>query len=160
MPYTYSIGPLIRPVQHSLDDTATNDLAQAPAKVDVCSQVASESDGADLGRVGDGQGLEDAPRDPAQDLGDLQVNDGLRCEEDSDETADQHKAGHDRVAVAKALRDVAIDEQAEDLAHVGTVAKTGLPGRRDLVSAIGQLVSVFLVELGEAWVSEVSQCVV
>ena len=31
----YPIGPVIRPVHHGLDDAAANDLAEAPAEVNV-----------------------------------------------------------------------------------------------------------------------------
>ena len=45
------------------------------------------------------------------------------------------RAGHDGVPVAVALGYPTVDEQAKDLAHIGSVAEAGLPGRRDLVLA-------------------------
>jgi hypothetical protein len=152
---TYPVRPLIRSAaQHGLQDADANDLAEAPAEVNVGGQVAAQGDGAHLGGVGDCQGLEDTPRDAAQDLGNLQVDDGLRGEEDGHEAGDQDQAGHDRVAVAETLGNPAVDEQAEDLAHVGTIAEPGLPGRRDLVREVGQLFAVLLPERGEAWSSQ------
>lgn len=75
---------------------------------------------------------------------------GLGREEDGGEGNDQGQAGHDGVAIAVPLAHPAIDHQADDLADSHAVGQAGLPGGRDLVGAVGQLVAVLLVELGEA----------
>lgn len=74
----------------------------------------------------------------------------FRGEEDGREADDQRQAGHDRVAVAEALGDVAVDEEADDLADVGAVRETGLPACWDLVRSIREFGAVFPVELREA----------
>ena len=124
-----AVGPLVVALQHGLDDADADELAEAPAEVDVGGEVAAQGDGADLGGVGDGEGLEDAPRDAGEDLGGQQGLDVLRGEEDGGPGGDEDEAGHDGVSVAEALRDVAVDEEADDLADVGAVAEAGLPLR-------------------------------
>lgn len=79
---SHPVRPLIVTLQHGHQDPNPNLLAQSPAKVDVRRQVAPERDGADLGGVGDSEGLEDAPGHAAEDLGGEQRLDVLGGEED------------------------------------------------------------------------------
>lgn len=119
--HSHPVRPLVVPLQHAHQDANTNLLSQPPAEVDVRRQVPPQRDGAHLGGVGDGEGLEDAPGDAAEDLGGEQGLDVLGGEEDGGEGGDEDEAGEDGVAVAEALRDVAVDEEADDFADVGAL---------------------------------------
>jgi len=58
-----TVCPLVVTVQQGLHDSDTNSLAHAPAEVDVCSEISTESDGANFGGVGYSESLEDTPWD-------------------------------------------------------------------------------------------------
>lgn len=116
-----AVCPLVVALQHGVDDADANLLAEAPAEVDVGGQVAAQGDGAHFRGVRDSDGLEDAPGDAAQDLGDQQRLDVGRGEEDGREGGDQDEAAHDGFAVAKSLGDEAVDEEADDFTDGGTL---------------------------------------
>lgn len=111
-----AVRPLVVALQHGEDDSDANLLAETPAEVDVGGEVASEGDGTDFGGVGDGEGLEDAPGDSAQDLGDQQGFYIGRSEEDGCEGGDEDEACHDGFPVAESLGDEAVDEETDDFA--------------------------------------------
>jgi len=113
--------------------------------------------------------LKNSPRNSAQDLSNEEGLNVGRCEEDGGEGSNEDEAGHDGVAIAKALRDEAVDEEADDFANGGTLAavlvtstggqrtgerayitEAGLPRRRHLVRAVGELDAVLAVELRES----------
>lgn len=98
-----TVGPLVVALEHGAQHADANLLTEAPAEVDVGGEVAAEGDGADLGGVGDGERLEDAPGDAAEDLGGEERLDVLGREEDGREAGDEHEADHDGVAVAEAF---------------------------------------------------------
>jgi hypothetical protein len=99
----------------------TDLLAQTPAEVDVCGQVATKSYGTDLRRIRNSQCLEDTPRNTAQNLGDKQSLDVLSGKEDGCKTGYTDKACHDGITVAETLRDPAIDEETNDLTTVSSL---------------------------------------
>lgn len=83
---------------------------------------------------------------------DLRREQGLHVlggEEDGDEGGHADEAGKDGPAVAEALRDVAVDEEADDLAAVDTIGETALPLGGDLPCPVRELLAVFPVELIE-----------
>lgn len=98
-----AICPLVVAVEHGEQDANANLLAETPAKVDIGGQVAAQSNRADLGGVGDGQSLEDAPGDAAEDLGSQQSLDVGRGEEQGDECGNEEEAAEHRLAVSDAL---------------------------------------------------------
>lgn len=111
--------------------------------------MASKGNRTHLRGVGNGQCLENTPRQTAENLGDQQGLDVLRGEEDGDEAGEANKGGDDGPAVAETLRDVAVDEEADDFADGDAVGEAGLPGGRDFVGSVGLELAEFLVELGE-----------
>lgn len=116
-----SVSPLVLAVQHGVDDSDTNLLADSPAEVDIGGEVTTEGDGADLGGVGDGDGLEDTPRDTTEDLGGEQSLYILSSEEYGDAARQPDEAANDGVAVSKTLRDPTVDEETNDGTAVGTL---------------------------------------
>jgi hypothetical protein len=80
-------------VEHGENDSDAKQLAHSPAAVDVRRQVTTKSNGADFRGVGDGDCLEDAPGDAAENLGSEKRLDILGHEEESDETREPDQAG-------------------------------------------------------------------
>lgn len=124
-----AVCPLVVALQHGEDDSDTDFLAKTPAEVDVGGEVASQGDGTDFGGVGDGEGLEDAPRNTAQDLGDQQSLDIGRSEEDGREGGDHDEAGHDGFPVAESLGDKTVDEETNDFADSSALLSTRMLAR-------------------------------
>jgi len=58
----------------------------------------------------------------AEDLGDKQRLHILRREEDGGEACNAQETGDDRIAVAKLLRNDAVDEKTDDLADIGSLS--------------------------------------
>lgn len=116
-----TVGPLVVALQHGKDDANANLLAETPAEVDIGGEVASQRNGADFGGISYGDGLEDAPGDTAQDLGDQQrLNVGCG-EEDGSESGDQDETSHYSFPVAESLGDEAVDEETNDFTDGGTL---------------------------------------
>lgn len=90
--------------------------------------------------------MEDTPRNSGQNFSDLEGNDALGSKEDGNKAGEQHKRAYDGLTVAKLFRGPTVDHQADDFSDVNTIAETGLPRRRHLVSTIVQLLAKFLVE--------------
>lgn len=53
-----------------------------------------------------------------QNLSNLKIDHVLRSEEDSGESDDESKAGHDSVAISEAFRHETVDEQTNDFSHI------------------------------------------
>lgn len=70
-------------------------------------------------------------------------------EEDCSKCNDQSETHHDNLAVAVTFRCPSIDEEADNLSDICTIAETSLPAGWNLIGAVGQLDTVFLVELWE-----------
>ena len=71
--------------------------------------------------------------DTAQDLRDKKSLHILGSEEDRGETHEKDQTADDGVAVAKPLRDPAVNEETNDGANIGTVTQARLPGSGDFV---------------------------
>ena len=121
------IRPFIGAGNHGLDHPHPDQLSQPPAEVDIGGQISAQRNGADLGRVGDGQRLEDAPGDTREDLGGeqrLHVGGG---EEDCGPRGDQDETRDEGVAISEAFRGPTVDEKTDDFSDVRSIAETGLP---------------------------------
>lgn len=121
-----AVSPLIGAIQHGVNHTDTDNLTQAPAEVDVGGEITAEGDRADLGGVGDGDGLENTPRDSTQNFGDDESLDVLGGEEDGDEAGKEDEAGEESFTVAPAFGDVAVDEETDDFAAHGTLLRLSI----------------------------------
>ena len=82
-------------VEHGFQHTDTDELSNAPARIDVRRKISTQWNRADLSSVGDCERLKDTPRDPTQDLSGEQSVHTLRSEENGCEAGDENKAGHD-----------------------------------------------------------------
>jgi hypothetical protein len=118
-----SVGPLIVTIQHGVDNSNTNLLTDSPAEVDVGGEVTTEGNGADLGCIGDGDGLEDTPRNTAKDLADKQRLDVLGSKENGDAAGKPDEETNDGVAVTETLRNPTVDEETNDGTAVGTLVR-------------------------------------
>lgn len=81
------------------------------------------------------------------------MNDSLGRKEDGSKGDDEYEAGHDSVAITVSFRHIAVDEQTDDLSHIGSITETGLPGSRNLIIyriTAGNQIAVFFFELREA----------
>ena len=85
-----------------------------------------------------------------QNLRDLKCYYRLSSEENSSKCNDEDEASHHSVAIAKAFRHPTVKEQPDDFATVGSVAQPSLPWSRNLIGAVGEPDTIFLVELGKA----------
>lgn len=104
----YAVGPLVSAPEVTHDDSNTNHLPYAPAEVDVGSQITPKGYRTDLGGIRNSKRLEDAPGNTAQDLGDLEVHDGLGREEDGRKGDDEHEAENDSIAISKPFGDISV----------------------------------------------------
>lgn len=112
------------------DSTDADKLTESPACVDIRSQVPTKGDGADFRSIRNRDCLEDTPGYTTQNLGDLQVNDVLCCEEYGDEASNQRQAGYDRITISKPLRYISIDQQTNDLALQKLVCAVSIVGMK------------------------------
>lgn len=96
-------------------------MSETPAEVDVCGEITSEGDGADFGGVGDADGLEDTPRETAEDFGGEEHLDVLGGEEEGDAAGEPDEAADDGVSISEALREPAVEEETDDGTDVGTL---------------------------------------
>ena len=71
--------------------------------------------------IGDSKSLEDAPRNATKNLRNEKRLHVLSREENRSETSDQDQAAEHSIPVPDPLRDDTIDEQADDLANVGSI---------------------------------------
>jgi hypothetical protein len=105
--------------------------------------VPTQRHGTNFRSISDGERLKHSPRNTAEDLCNLQVDDVLGGEEDGGEADDENQAGHDSVSVAEFLGHEAVDEETDDLADVCSVGQTCLPRCWDLPCSIWKLLSIF-----------------
>lgn len=74
------IRPLVIPIEHRLDHSNSDELSKTPAKVDISGEVSAERNRTDLGRISDGESLEDTPWNTTENLGSQQRFNVLRGE--------------------------------------------------------------------------------
>ncbi len=141
-----AVGPFVCAGLEALEDARGDELAEDPAEVDIGGQVCADGDGADLGGVGDSEGLVHAQRNPHEQLASDEGADVGCEEEDEDEAHGGRETGHQGAAVSKALRDDAVDEEADDLAAGHGVGHGCLPFGVEAVLAVGHDMAILLVE--------------
>jgi hypothetical protein len=99
-------------------------LTQTPAEVDVCGKVTAEGDGANLGGVGDADGLEDTPWQTAEDFGGEEHLDVLGGEEEGDAGREPDETADNGVSIAETLREPAVKEETDDRTDIGTLFRS------------------------------------
>ena len=108
-------------IQHGSQDAGGNELSEHPTQVDVCTQVTSKRHRHDLGGVGSGECLKDAPWDATKDLGNFQSLYVLGEEGDKDEANHSEQRDDHGLPVAITFGNDTICEKTDDLTHIGTV---------------------------------------
>lgn len=101
--------PLILPALQRNKNAAGDELADDPAQVDVAGEVVAQGHGADLGRVRDGHGLEDAPGHALEQLADEEDGQAVGEEGEEDEARHGDERGEERPPVPPALAENACD---------------------------------------------------
>lgn len=104
--------------------------------------------GANFRSISDGYSLENTPRHTNKNFSHQKLRQRLREEDDENERRDGEQPTDHGLAVAEPLRNDTVDEQARDLADQRAVAEAGLPGRGELVRAVGLELAELLLEDG------------
>jgi hypothetical protein len=108
-------------MNHGSQYSDTDFLTKTPAEVDICCEITSERDGANFGGVGDANGLEDTPGKTAEDFGGEKHLDVLGGEEEGDAGGEPDETADDRIAVAEAFGEPAVEEETDNGTDVGTL---------------------------------------
>lgn len=116
-----AVRPFIVALEHGVDDAYADLLAKTPAEVDIRRQVPTQSNWTNLRCIGDGQCLEDTPRDTTQYFSNQQSLNVLGGKEDGCEASYTGETGHDSVTITKSFRDPAVDKKTNDLATMGSL---------------------------------------
>lgn len=116
-----AVRPFIVALEHGVNDAYADLLAKAPAEVNIRRQVPTQSNWTNLRCIGDGQCLEDTPRDTTQYLSNKQGLNVLGGKEDGCEASYTDKTDHDSVAITKSFRDPTVDEKTNDLTAMGSL---------------------------------------
>src|SRR5207253_2016339 len=130
-------------------------LSNGPAQVDVCSEVTTQSKGADLSRVGGTHSCKYPlypPRDTAKEFSDPQDLNLRRKEDYEDEGRHSNQVDQHDLSMPVLWREVTVQQSSEDVANSSTVLQAGLPTTRELVAILGA--SVEAIFLLESWVCE------
>lgn len=145
-----SVTPLIGPQYKRSENPRTNQLPHNPAEIDIGGEVSSKLCGAHFGSIRSRQGLENTPRNAAENLSDLKVNETLGEERDEDESRNSDQRHHHSLPVSEPFAYNTVDEKTEDFSNLGTVGETCLPRSRDLVWVFG-FACWITVPFGEGW---------
>lgn len=144
-----TVGPFGVHVEESTEDTGRDQLTNNPAEVDIGREVWSKNDGGNIRSIGQGESLENTPRDTEQDLAGKDHLDVLGKEDDEDEGNHEHLGEDHGLLVANGIRHPAVEIETDDLAAHASDLDVCLPVRRDDLAALAiRLVSVLVSESG------------
>lgn len=109
-----AIGPLVFSVEHAAEDTGSNELSHDPAEVDVRGQIRSQHHWCNIRSVGHRNSLEDTPGQSAEDRTSEKGLDILRKNWQEDESNHEDQRSEHSLAVAKALRQNAVQPETDN----------------------------------------------
>lgn len=98
-----SVGPVTSHCAESSENASTDELTDDPAQVDIGCQVWTEDNGSDVRGIGEGEGLEDTPRETEEDVsGQEDVEVGCK-EGEEDKTDHEHLGSHHSLLVTESI---------------------------------------------------------
>lgn len=137
------VTPLGRVVHQTLENTGRDELADAPAKVDVRCKISSDSQGRDFGGVTWARGRKYSPWDTTQKLAHKHDLDRGSEKHDEDEAGQENQGDHEHPTMTPFGGGPSVQQSANDVGESTKAVELLLPVGGDLVSAF--LVEIFTV---------------
>lgn len=146
------VTPLGRVVHQTLENTGRDELADAPAKIDVRCEISSDSQGRDFGGVTRPRRRKDSPWYTTQKLAHKHNLDRGSEKDDEDEAGQENQGNHEHPTMTPSGCSPSVQQSANDVGESPKAIELLLPVGGDLVSAF--LVEIFTVLEPERGISK------